>query len=277
MSDLAPGQQAQEPKLPSLGPKERRAQALRALLLQRFEEARLRNPKVSLRGFAQKIGLAPGALSGLLSGKRNASSTLTDRIAQALHLNPSEREKLLEPKSVERSYHVLSTDEFRALAEWEHLAILSLTEVRDFEPTPTWIATRLGVSSSRVKQVISRLLELGLLGAEGAPSELYPWGTRLRRLKSSLSSSDGIASLPVRKAHLETLELAAESLKTVPVELRDFTSMTLPISTARLPEAKACIRKFEEELCDLIEVDQKTEVYRLAVALFPLTKPKETL
>jgi hypothetical protein len=42
----------------------------------------------------------------------------------------------------------------------------------------------------------------------------------------------------------------------------------------RLPEAKALLRRFQDELLELVEKDPNpTEVYRVAMQLFPLTRP----
>jgi hypothetical protein len=53
---------------------------------------------------------------------------------------------------------------------------------------------------------------------------------------------------------------------------RDFTTVTMAIDKRKLSTAKELIRKFEDELSDLLESGHRTDVYRLSVQLFPFTK-----
>ena len=47
--------------------------------------------------------------------------------------------------------------------------------------------------------------------------------------------------------------------------------MTMAIYPKKLPMAKTMIRDFREQLCQYLETDNKTEVYELAIQLFPKT------
>ena len=58
-----------------------------------------------------------------------------------------------------------------------------------------------------------------------------------------------------------------------PVEHRDFSSLTFPLDPKKLDQAKTLIRRFEDDLFALLDEESTpTEVYRLAIQLFPLTK-----
>ena len=67
---------------------------IQRLLRKKFADLQSANPRYSLRSFSRKVGLNPGALSGILNGKRNASSKLVQRIAERLLLDPQERSEL---------------------------------------------------------------------------------------------------------------------------------------------------------------------------------------
>ena len=61
-----------------------------------------------------------------------------------------------------------------------------------------------------------------------------------------------------------------------PVDVRDFSWVTAAIDTRKLPLAKTLIRKFMDDLLDIMdEGAEPNEVYRLAFQLFPLTNVKE--
>jgi uncharacterized protein (TIGR02147 family) len=249
--------------------------AVQNLLRTRFAEAQRVNPGYSLRAYARKLGVHVGALTYIINGKRNVSRKLAERIATRLPLDPQARAELLTlfpekrkknaaPASVLPRYLEVSAAQFRMMSEWEHLAVLSLSRCEDFRGEEPWIARRLGISEARSTKVVERLLALGLLarGEDG----------RLTRTTESIRTSDDVAELSIRHHHDENLSLAKESLHRDPVARRDFTSITLAIDPANLSVAKERIRQFTDELSDLLETGNRTEVFRLSTQLFPLTK-----
>ena len=60
----------------------------------------------------------------------------------------------------------------------------------------------------------------------------------LKRIHSRLNTTDDIFNSSIQKAHVEDMELARESLLNDPVEVRDFTSLTIPVSPKLLPMTK---------------------------------------
>ena len=250
--------------------------ALQRLLHRSLLEARARNPRISLRSFAKRIGLAPSATSELLRGQRRASRKLATRIARKLLLDPQETHRLLSnfpgprapsrrPVTAETHRSLkLSADQFALISDWVHYAILSLVRTRGFRSEPAWIAGRLGVARSRVTTALGRLERLGLLvrGSDGGLSRAYV----------SVHTSDDVLDISIQRAHLADMELAKEALTSVPVDLRDFTSMTMPASVALLPKAKAAIRRFRDELVEILAEEPGAEVYQASIYLYPLTQ-----
>lgn len=53
------------------------------ILHKKVEEAKSRNSSMSLRDFAQRVGISSGALSEILKGKRILTHALKQRIAPA--------------------------------------------------------------------------------------------------------------------------------------------------------------------------------------------------
>ena len=174
--------------------------------------------------------------------------------------------------AVASNYLQLSADQFRIIGEWYHLAILSLIRTKGFVSKPEWIAQRLGITEREATQAVERLKRLELI-------EISTRGV-IRRTSASLRTSDDVAHLSIRRAHEQSLDLAKEALQKVPVGLRDFTSVTMPTSPKRLARAKELIRKFQDELSDILEDESdpnipRDEVYQFCVQLFPLTKVSE--
>lgn len=191
-------------------------------------------------------------------------------------LDPQERSEMLvhfqNPRvrpgradAVDSSYLQLTADQFHVVSDWHYFAILNLISIKGFRSDPAWIAVRLGVSQSMVESALERLKRLEMVKEDGRG--------RLSRAKPRYRTTDDIANLSLRKSHHQTLDLAKEALDSEPIDRRDFTWLTFPISARKLPVAKAMIRKFQDEILASFEGDADCdEVYRLAIQLFSLTK-----
>jgi len=203
---------------------------------------------------------------------------MAGKITRKLLIDPQERIEILNLFPAIRKYRnteEMKNDEgmkyleieastFKLIAEWEHFAVLSLLKTADFKNSYQWIADRLGISKFRAQEVVERLLSLQFL-------EQDQDGT-LRRVKSSIRSSDETVSLSVKKSHEENFDLARESLQRDSLTERDFTSITMSVDPEKMKVAKEMIRKFQDELSETMESGNKKEVYRLSIQLFPLTK-----
>lgn len=252
--------------------------AIQKLLRSHLLAAQSKNPKFSLRSYSRKVGIHHGALSAIMNGKRNVSKDLAEKITRKLLIDPVSRNEILNLFPEKRKYRTVEEMEqdeaapkyleieastFKLMAEWEHFAVLSLIKTDDFINDYAWIASRLGITKYRSQEVVERLLELGFLEIKNG---------ELVRVQAKIRSSDDTVNLSVRKSHEENLELARESLNRDSIQERDFTYITMPVDPAKMARAKEMIRKFQDEFSDVMEADAKTEVYRLAVQFFPLTK-----
>lgn len=249
------------------------------LLRQKLFSLRQKNPQYSGRAFAKKLGLSPGALSEILNGDRPVSRKVAMRVCDRLLLDPMERAQVLKkypdsrvraPKTaVEESldYLKLSADQFKLMGEWYYFGILSLMKTADFKSDVDHVADRLGLSRTQVQHAVESMIRLKVI-------ELQPDGTWVRG-QAGHRTSDGVRDLSVRKANLDTLELARENLTDEKYQQTDFSHLTFPLDLEDLPAAKARIRKFQNEMFEEFNRDKTpSEVYRLAVQLFPLTRIK---
>lgn len=259
--------------------------ALLTLMRDRFVEAQRRNSAYSMRAFARRLNLPPPILSEILRGKRIVTFQIASRICSGLELNELEANSYLEriPRrrmrrgglvdaARELAQHCaalqLHADVFDAVADWYYFAILSLAETQDFVGTPSWIANRLGITLAQSDTAIGTLERLGLM--ERDPSGcLTVTGRRF-------SSGSEIPSSAIKKNHRQGLQLAETALDEVAIELRDFSAVLVACDPSRLPEVKEKIKSFRRELSTMMEGGEKKEVYRLAIQLFPISKPADT-
>ncbi len=245
-------------------------QGIPQLLKSEFEERRTRNPNFSLRSFARWLEISPAQLSQLMSGKRPMTLKMARKISGRLGHSPAERLEFIKstfPPWIEKPTKTvtLPEDQFRLIADWYHLAILSLTKIPKARPESAWVARRLGITQSQAREAMDRLCRLGLL-------ETRP---KFRQIRDPFSVESPIPSEAIRRFHKQILALASEKIDTVPIELRETQAITLAVNSKKLPLARKLIGEAIDKIEDVLESGLAGEVYTLSVQLFPLTKEGE--
>jgi uncharacterized protein (TIGR02147 family) len=246
-----------------------------------------RNPRYSARAFSRDLGISPAYLSLLLSGRRGLNEERAFLIAERLNWRgvrkrhfttlvrseaakaPGAREAILSELESARlkapGFSDVAIDLYRLVSDWYHFAIVELTELPGFCADPARIASRLGISKTEASEAVSRLLQVGLLVAEGSA---------LKKGHANYSTRD-VPSEAIRKAHRKLLKKAEIAIETQDREERDFSGITMAIDVKKIPEAKARIRAFRREIMDLLESSPgKNAVYQLSVQLFRLDRGK---
>jgi len=236
-----------------------------------------RNPAFSLRAFASQIGVSPAHLSQILNYKRPLTLKTAKKLTSALNLSPLEtdhflsdlytsQDQELELTELNQGRLVLKEDQFKIISDWEHFAILSLSELKNSRFDARWLARRLNISLIRATDARDRLMRLGIIEKQGKS---------FRQVAPPLSTTDDFLDLSIQKHHLQNLELAADKLNETPVDYREFTSVTLATHPQKIKEAKKLIRNFKRKLTRFLEDTDKTEVYTFSIQLFPLTFTKD--
>ncbi|MGE3608197.1 MAG: DUF4423 domain-containing protein [Bacteriovoracaceae bacterium] len=248
-------------------------------LQKKLIELQAKNPSYSLRAFSQKVGLASGPMTEILKGQRRVSRKVAEKIVTNLALDPSERAELLKnfPEKLRRNSKIspdrnqylvetmkLSSEQFQAISNWLHLAILSLMRTRSFKSDVSWMAKRFKVSEDEVWQALMRMSRLGMI----RKNEQGEWERNARKF----NTTDDVMDLSIQKSHLNDLEMAKEKLIKVSVAHRDFSSFTFPANPELLPKAKEILRKAQDDLAELMGEDNPNDVYRVCMYLYPLTE-----
>ncbi len=248
----------------------------RSVLEKRFAELRATTPSYSLRKFSVHLGQNPAAVSQILSGKRSVSRKFASRILKKMGCSPkdmaqveaafsSEAENSNSDKtSINYGRKLFDIDQYDLIAEWYYYGILSLAATKSFKADPVWISKKLGVAKSKVVKALSKLEKLGLLVRDK--------GGELKHSGVSAHSTDGIPNMALRARHEENLNAAKLSILNDPLEIRDFSFVTVATSTEKIVEARKRIRYFLNELNDFLEEGPREEVYELCIQLFPRTK-----
>jgi uncharacterized protein (TIGR02147 family) len=234
-----------------------------AYLKAEFERRRARNKAYSMRAFASSLGVGIATLSDVMSGKRGLSPKNRVKISEKLKLSPLDRERFLTKQNQEEELEKLELEDrkFRLISDWYHYAILELTYVKDHKASAAWIAKKIGIAKTTVKDALVRLVELQLLKIEDSC---------LIQTTPPLKTTDNIPSLAIRKRHQELMDLAKESIEHDPIDQRYFYEITIAVDPARVEEAQMLMRKSIRKIAKKLGTGKPTEIYSLGTQLFPL-------
>ncbi len=253
-----------------------------------FARRKSKNPKYSLRAFSRSLKIAPTPLSEILSGKRDISLKIADRIVTAMKLEHSAKHQFLRSvaeskrnRGVIRMDHrlkkILDNDsssyqerkplepaDFSIISEWYYLAIVEMTRLDEFKLDADWIAGRLNITPSQAKEAIERLMRLELISTvQGRTIASAPHYETTDKKKTS----------EAHRAHQrQLLEKSIRSIEEIPLERRIHSAICFAINPERISEARMICEEFLDRMSDLLENDpSKTELYQFQLSLFPLT------
>lgn len=237
-------------------------------LLNEFTSRKARNTQYSLRAFARDLGVSKTAVSDVLSGKRKFSKQAIRKIADRLGLSPIERETLMNRLSVfdgvdKREYLQLQEDQFRVMCDWYYIGVLLLAQLKEHKANSTWISKKLAISELEARAAVATLERLGLVRVHKG---------KLLRTTLPVKTTTGVPSYSIRSYHKQNLRLAEDCLEQEPIERRIFSAISMPTKKEKLREAEILITQFKEKMAQLISDDTATDVYTLAIQLFPITR-----
>ncbi len=122
----------------------------------------------------------------------------------------------------------------------------------------------LDVSVDEVNLAIQRMIRLGLLEMESADR----WSDRSGNARVSLES---LPPDTLERQQKQSKQLSIAAIRTTPVTVREHSSITLAINSARLPRAVEVIARCRQQLVELLQDGAPDDVYQVEIALFPVT------
>ncbi len=243
--------------------------AIQKLMNESFVELRLRNSSFSLRAYAQKLGLAPSAVSEIMKGKRKVSSKMAEKIADKLHISPGDRAELLalffhrplDPTQTEALANL--NEKFHFLSKWYHQAILALVRTKEFKAEPEWLARRLGLKMAEAKEGFERLQNLGLVRQD----DQGQWIEVLRDLGHVENARSA------HQRHLQhAIEEASESFNRVKIENSHFVTHLVAFHPDQLDKVKGRVQEFLESLSKELQMEQQpTELFRVNLQVYQVS------
>ena len=267
--------------------------SIQNILVEEFNRRFEKNALYSLRAYARDIGVLPSHLSSILKNKAGLSRARAALVANALNFsadqkilfielagsqfsrNQTQRNKALHKlhllERLSKKSKSLDLDLFTSVSEWQHLAIVEMTFLKDFKSDPQWIAEYLGLEVSVVEDSIIRLLKFKLIVIKN--------GKLLATENYSLV--DGRRPLAaVRKFHKQVLDKAQLAIENQTIEERSLRSTIVAIRKDKLKEAFLVIEKFHQDFCEEIGEGsihnfEKDCLYALSTQFFKLSSIKK--
>jgi len=242
------------------------------LLHEYLQDKKKINPRFSLRSFARLMQMSPSQLSSLMNGKKDLTKKIASKIIENLKLDHETSMEILTGLVPDASiYHtepielkVLTSDEFTALSNWYYYAILGLANLNYNQANPDWIAQKLSLDEETCKKALLRLIEMGIVKTQED-------GSFIQVIKNLTSTAD-IPSDIIKRAHVQNLQMAISKIEDVPINLREYSSITMSADIKKIAKIKRMITEFKHKLCGEFNKGSATEVYTLSIQLFPLTK-----
>lgn len=231
-----------------------------------YDIRKKRNPKYSLRSFAQKLEIDQSLLSKVLSGKRSLSHTTMNACLQQLDYSDEQISVLLTRFLKNKSYYrTIDEDVLNIISEWHHFALLELLKLKDIDHSAAYLSQRLNISIQDVEEGLQRLERFEFIAFLRGKYEIH----RPNNTWSSLA----VTSEARKKLQRELLLKSLDALENVPLEERLHLSYTFAISKDKLQKVKDFLLTVSRQVGRLAEENEKyDEVYQLNLALYPITK-----
>ena len=240
---------------------------LKNILVNEFEQRKMRNTSYSLRAFARDLGIGKSTLHEILNHGKKPTSKTIEKILRALGFSKEDLELVLhyslEPENDEL-FDELSSDQFARIASCEHYAVLSLAKTGKCSGDLDHLSNRLMLSQGELKKVIDDLIALKLVCIEEG---------LLRRSNRPLTTSYDVPSSTIKDYHASNLEKIKTALYEIQVDLRDIASSTFLMSPVQIKKLKEDLKNIRRNIVNRYEENlESSEAYLLNISLSPISQ-----
>lgn len=240
------------------------------------------NRSYSLRAFSRDLEMTPGQLSRILSGSRNLSVHKARWASEKLFISKTEQNYFVylvefETARDERAkaaalarlnkmrglkQRLIQIEDFQAIAEWHHTAILTMAASQDFDISPKGISKQLGISIFEAKLAVERLVYLGLLRKVGQTYEAC---------ESNYRAGNETPSAAIRSHHRQMIQMALDAIDGQDISQRILSGKTITINKSCMREIQQKIEEFKREIEEIVDSKRgRDSVYQLNIQFFDL-------
>lgn len=260
----------------------------RKFLQDLYAERKAKARYFSYRYLAQKTGLkSVGFFTWVLQGKRNLSSRLVLKFAEAFKLNKQETgyfELLVsynQAKSHEEKKHyfdriasqkrtsakVVDADQYEFYEKWYYSAIREVLGVQPFKDDFARLGKSLvpPISASEAKRSVELLEKLGFVERDGEG--------RYARKDSTITTGETWKSVAIAHFQIQALDLARQAMDRFAKSERDISTLTLSCSAETFAVIREKMKGWRQEMAELVKNDPRPDgVFQINFQAFPISK-----
>lgn len=254
-----------------------------------YVDQRSSKEKYSVSQFSKDLGLKDAAsIAKVLRSQRYPGPKVTAKICKYFSFNaecrtyfsdliaisrpnqePEEwlhRSRRLASINPKRPTRQLDLTEFSVISSWHHLAIREYLKLKNSDSSVQGIRQRLKrkLTYADIERALENLIALGLVAKKDDNHYIPTTG--------NFKSPNNVRSEAIKKFHESSIPMGIEAMRSTSVDKRVLVGSTLAIDPSKLKQAEKLIEKFQNDLSDLLETDEATEVYQMNLQFFPLTE-----
>ncbi len=261
----------------------------RAYLKDALREKQAKNPSFSYRLAAAGMGIGSGTLSRILNGSRHIGPELLPKTVALLGIKRREAEYfrlLVEFQSTKNEQRkvqcynellkmrccrgaLVSGEKYRFFENWYHVALFELLRIvgeNDAELLNSLFIKPVG--KVKIKKALELLRSLGYI-TQRPDNKIYT-------TEPFLTTGDVWENMAVHRFQEEVSKLASEAINMLPKEERDFSTLTMALSTEAFGKVREVIKKARAEIAEIErKCNNPQRVYQINFQCFPLTRTPE--
>jgi uncharacterized protein (TIGR02147 family) len=259
----------------------------REYLKDHYESNKQRNSFFSYRYIAAKTGLDSSFYVKVLQKQLHISAKALPGLINFLNLNKKESdyftllvkfnrarnqdemklyfEKLIEFR--EPRTRALDAEKYEYYSKWYYVAIRELLNYCPFDGDFKSLAAKLNppISEAKARRALELLVKLGLV--KKRDDGYYELTDQF------ITTGESWNSIAVENYQRETIRLAGESIRRIPKQDRETSTVTVSVSRKCFKVMKERLREVRKELLEMARIDNDPDgVYQINFQVFPLTR-----
>jgi uncharacterized protein (TIGR02147 family) len=256
-----------------------------------YERTKQSKPYYSFRFIASRVGINPGFIFRLMSGKVHLGLKKIEAFADLLELNGRERDYFVELVRLGRAkrdediresfkrlqsirgvqFTTIADDQLEFFGKWHHMAMRSLLSIYPFTGKNY---RRLGamlvppLSANDARESVKLLARLGLVRCNRN-------GT-FEVLDTFVSSAEKWSSMAIHAYQRTSIDLSIKALEDLSKDERDISTVTFTCSKKQLETLRERLQEIRQEMLVLSQdCPDEDCVMQLNLQLFPAAKVKK--
>ncbi len=242
----------------------------------------------NVNSWGSRMGLKDGSyIRKILIGERHPGASMVDKFIKYFKFKQREANyfknlvqlekvqhlpdvkinilKALSSESMAKRFFNFDSRMFDLISDWYYTPILELMHRQDFVFDEKWIQEQLlfKISLYKIRTAIKNLIQVGLV-------EVYD-NKKYRLVNKNIEVESETCNIAIQNHHKQLLDNAQKALKEVPVNQRDFSSLTFNIGPEYIDKIRDLVKDFHSTI-ESLSSNNSTCTYQLQLQVYPITK-----